>query len=99
LAGSRVQEQDAMQLCGCGIAQIYRSLAISDLGPENDVVLLIAEGVCVAFEEGIDHAIECHCLPLNWPLRRGLTSRIVINVAIVRAVGTKRRNGRGKRKE
>jgi hypothetical protein len=33
-----------MQLCGCGIAQIYRSLAISALGPENDVVLLIAEG-------------------------------------------------------
>ena len=40
----RGQEQDAMQLCGCGIAQIYCSLAISDLGPENDVVLLIAEG-------------------------------------------------------
>jgi hypothetical protein len=40
----RIQEQDAMQLCGCGIAQIYRSLRISNLGPENDVVLLVAEG-------------------------------------------------------
>jgi hypothetical protein len=40
----RGQEQDAMQLCGCGIAQIYRSLAIFGLGLENDIVLLIAEG-------------------------------------------------------
>lgn len=40
----RCQERNAMQLRGCGIAQIYRSLAISGLGLENDVVLLIAEG-------------------------------------------------------